>query len=85
MNRARTRSRRRIFTCRPSAALPEAACARQILSTLARRAYRRPLTAADLAPYLPNNVAIACPAGGTYSINAINVPPTCTVAGHALK
>jgi hypothetical protein len=47
-----TESRRRIFSCRPSAALPEAACARQILSTLARRAYRRPLTAADLTPLM---------------------------------
>ena len=47
-----TESRRRIFICRPSAALPEAACARKILSTLARRAYRRPVTAADLVPLM---------------------------------
>jgi uncharacterized protein DUF1592/uncharacterized protein DUF1588/uncharacterized protein DUF1587/uncharacterized protein DUF1585/uncharacterized protein DUF1595/cytochrome c len=36
-------SRQKIFTCKPSSALPEIACAQQILATLARRAYRRPV------------------------------------------
>ena len=47
---AETPSRRRIFVCRPAgAALAEReACARRILSGFARRAYRRPVTAADL-------------------------------------
>ncbi len=44
-----TPSRRRIFTCRPANAGQETACARQILSTLARRAFRRPATTADVA------------------------------------
>ena len=35
-----TPSRRRIFACHPSSAAQEHACARQILSTLARRAFR---------------------------------------------
>jgi hypothetical protein len=43
-----TASRRRIFTCRPPNANEELACAQQIISTLARRAYRRPLADADL-------------------------------------
>ena len=45
-----TPSRRRLFTCRPADASPDAevACAREILSTLARRAYRRPVTDADV-------------------------------------
>ncbi len=43
---------RRIFTCRPAAREPEEPCARRILTTLARRAYRRPVTAADLDPLL---------------------------------
>ena len=45
-----TPSRRRIFTCRPSGPADPGAeqCARSILSTLARRAYRRPVTDADL-------------------------------------
>jgi cytochrome c5 len=41
-------SRRRIFVCRPAGITDETACAKQILSTLARRAYRRPATDADV-------------------------------------
>ena len=46
-----TPSRRRIFSCRPADATPEAetACATEILSTLARRAYRRPVSETDVA------------------------------------
>ncbi len=47
---ADTPSRRRIFTCRPRTAAEEPACAKEIVSTLMRRAYRRPVTDADLAP-----------------------------------
>jgi uncharacterized protein DUF1592/uncharacterized protein DUF1588/uncharacterized protein DUF1585/uncharacterized protein DUF1595/uncharacterized protein DUF1587/cbb3-type cytochrome c oxidase subunit III len=53
-----TPSRRRLFVCRPndSERPPrpgnEDACAEQILSTVARRAYRRPVTDADLQPLL---------------------------------
>jgi hypothetical protein len=36
-----TPSRRRIFVCRPETSSVEAACARRIITTLARRAYRR--------------------------------------------
>jgi mono/diheme cytochrome c family protein len=39
-----TASRRRIFTCQPARTGDEASCAQTILSTLARRAYRRPVT-----------------------------------------
>lgn len=42
-----TPSRRRIFTCRPAGDEDEQACADQILSALARRAYRRPVTEED--------------------------------------
>ena len=45
-------SRRRLFVCRPAAREPEGPCARRILTTLARRAYRRPVTAADIDPLL---------------------------------
>ncbi len=44
-----TPSRRRIFTCRPATASDEAACATQIVTNLARQAYRKPVTAADVA------------------------------------
>ena len=47
-----TPSRARIFVCSPSSASAEPACAKKIISTLARRAYRRPVTEADLAPLL---------------------------------
>ncbi len=47
-NATDTASRRKIFSCRPSKTLGEEACARRILSTLARHAYRRPATAADV-------------------------------------
>ena len=43
-----TPSRRRIFTCVPANARAEAACAKQILSGLARRAYRQPISETDL-------------------------------------
>ena len=55
-------SRRRIFVCRPAAregntaaapAVDELVCAKRILSTLARRAYRRPVTDADLQDLMP--------------------------------
>ena len=45
-----TPSRERIFTCRPARgeAAEETACARDILSAIARRAYRRPVTDEDV-------------------------------------
>ena len=44
-----TAARRRIFTCRPAnETAAEEPCARQILSTLARRAYRRPVAKDDV-------------------------------------
>ncbi len=38
---------RKVFTCHPSNETQENACAKEILTSLMRRAYRRPLTAAD--------------------------------------
>ena len=43
-----TPSRERIFICKPASASEEEACAERILSTLARRAFRRPVTDSDL-------------------------------------
>ncbi len=43
-----TPSRRRIFTCHPSNSAADAACAKQIIGTLARRAYRQPVSDSDL-------------------------------------
>ena len=46
-------SRRRIFVCRPASAAEELPCARRILSTLVRRAYRRPANETDVRDLLP--------------------------------
>jgi hypothetical protein len=43
-----TASRRKIFVCQPAASKDDLPCARKILSTLAQRAYRRPLKDSDL-------------------------------------
>jgi hypothetical protein len=51
-----TPSRKRIFVCQPKtprSAADETACARQILSTLTRRAYRRPSTEEDIQRLMP--------------------------------
>jgi mono/diheme cytochrome c family protein len=42
-----TPSLRKVFTCHPASENQEDACAKEILTTLMRRAYRRPPTAAD--------------------------------------
>jgi mono/diheme cytochrome c family protein len=47
-----TPSRKRIFSCRPAKPSDEASCAKSILSTIARRAYRRPATAAEVQTLL---------------------------------
>jgi hypothetical protein len=47
-----TPSRRRIFVCTPAGADPADGCARKILGTVARRAYRRPITDQDLQKLL---------------------------------
>ena len=40
----------------------------------------------DLVPYIGkgNGVFLVCPSGGTYTINAVGVVPTCSIPGHAL-
>jgi len=43
-----TRSRRRIFSCRPAAAKDEEPCAKEIVSRLAKQAFRRPVSAEDM-------------------------------------
>jgi mono/diheme cytochrome c family protein len=47
-----TTSRERIFSCYPSNASEEQACATEILTNLARRAFRRPVASEDVAPAL---------------------------------
>jgi len=47
-----TPSRRKIFTCRPEGDVDERLCAAEILSSLARRAYRRPVSEAEVTELL---------------------------------
>jgi mono/diheme cytochrome c family protein len=47
-----TPSRRKIFVCRPTESKDEVPCAKKILSTLARRAYRRPVHEGDVGALL---------------------------------
>jgi hypothetical protein len=47
-----TPSRRKVFVCRPVAGADDVPCAKKILSVLARQAYRRPVTDADLEDLL---------------------------------
>ena len=48
MTPAEVESRRRIFLCAPGDGAGEEGCAREIITALARRAYRRPVTEADV-------------------------------------
>jgi mono/diheme cytochrome c family protein len=43
-------SRERIFVCQPASPAGDASCAERIFTNLTRRAYRRPVTAADVEP-----------------------------------
>jgi cytochrome c551/c552 len=47
-----TPSRKRIFVCKPASAAEEPACAKKIVANLARHAYRRAVTDADVEPLL---------------------------------
>jgi septal ring factor EnvC (AmiA/AmiB activator) len=38
----------------------------------------------EIAPYFPNGQYPQCPAGGRYTLNAVNKAPTCSIPGHAL-
>lgn len=52
-----TPSRRRIFICRPSSPRDEQPCATKIFASLARTAFRRPVTDADVRPLLESYAA----------------------------
>ena len=52
LGRGDTPSRERIFVCHPATAAEEAPCAQKIVANLARHAYRRPVSDADIRPLL---------------------------------
>ena len=41
-------------------------------------------TEQDLLPYIKGGVFPVCPSGGTYTIGAVGVLPTCSISGHVL-
>ncbi|MSO46168.1 MAG: DUF1592 domain-containing protein [Acidobacteria bacterium] len=74
-----TPSRRRIFVCQPAGTDTGDACARRILSTVARRAYRRPVTAREIETlvgfYRTGNREGGFEAGIELALNRILVSP----------
>ncbi|MCE2540220.1 MAG: DUF1592 domain-containing protein [Acidobacteria bacterium] len=74
-----TPSRSRIFVCRPADEAAETPCAREIIESLARRAYRRPVTAADvdalLVFYDEGRAAGGFEAGIERAVRALLVSP----------
>jgi mono/diheme cytochrome c family protein len=74
-----TPSRQRLFTCRPAAPRDEEPCAKEILSALARRAYRRPLDAGEvqalLAYYKEGRASGSFDAGVQLAVQKVLVSP----------
>jgi hypothetical protein len=74
-----TPSRRRIFSCHPASASEEEPCAKEILATIIRRAYRRPITAADIERpmqfYRDGRKGGSFDAGVEFALSAVLVSP----------
>jgi len=74
-----TPSRSKIFLCHPTTSLDEEACARKILSTLAGRAYRRPIADDEvpslLVPYHSGRSEEGFEAGIEWALQRILVSP----------
>ena len=67
-------SRRRLFVCRPASAAEAEPCARKVIASLARRAYRRPVTDEDLQVPLARYRDGASGAGETVGRSASSRP-----------
>jgi hypothetical protein len=65
-----TTARQKIFSCRPTAASEERACAREIVTRLAGEAYRRPAAAAEIDRLMPLYEASAAKAGFESGVRA---------------
>ena len=76
---ADTPSRRAIFTCEPSRAAEERACATEILNSIARRAFRRPVTDGEVGALLrffdEGRAAGSFEAGIQFALERILVDP----------
>jgi len=71
--------RRAVFQCMPKRAADEEPCARRIVAVLARRAWRRPVSAEDIAPlirvYAGERAAAGFESGVEAAVEAILVSP----------
>ena len=77
---ADTPSRRAIFSCRPASVDDERGCAREIVTALAGRAYRRPVGESDVEPLLSAYDASRADGGGfedgvRWAVEALLVSP----------
>ena len=74
-----TPSRRKVFICRPSAPQDEEACATKIITNVARRAYRRPISPDEipalLAPYKASRKNASFEEGIRLALQRILVSP----------
>ncbi len=74
-----TPSRRRLFSCTPGGRSDEEACAKEILSSLVRRAYRRPVSDEDLvkplAAYKQGRAGAGFDAGIEKALTGVLVSP----------
>ena len=79
-----TPSRRQIFVCRPTSSRMEAGCAKQILSRLGRRAFRRQLAADDIQSLTrllragAEDRAASMPASSSVSRRFWSAPTSCS-------
>ncbi len=55
----------------------------QLWAVEKRKPSNSPVSLDEIAPYLKNNRIPDCPAGGTYSVESLKVPPTCSIEGHS--
>src|SRR5262249_23637664 len=77
---AATPTRRKLFVCSPKTRADEEPCAQKILTTLATRAYRRPLTGEDvqllMGSYKAGREDRPFPAGTQHGVERIPAPPS---------
>ena len=64
--------------------LRQIVAAKQMWATAKQKPPGALLTVADLAPYLPTNTLLTCPAGGVYTFNPVGIAPLCNIPGHVL-
>lgn len=57
--------------------------AAQLWAVEKRKPSNAQVTMDEIAPYLKGGKIPDCPAGGTYSVESLKSPPTCSIEGHS--